>query len=90
MAVTSASLRANNPEFTNTPEAIVLKAIGRAERELDATAWGNLLDDGVELLACHYIANTPAGEAAQLINEDGNTSYLLDWKRLDAKINPSV
>ena len=55
----ASTLRAHFPEFANTtdyPDAQVNFWLGVADKALDVNVWGDLLDMGAELYACHNIA----------------------------------
>jgi hypothetical protein len=82
MAVTPASLKTNNPEFADIPDAIVQAKIDASELQHNAEAWGDQLDTGIELYACHLLATSPHGGMARLISDDGHSIYQENWLRM--------
>ena len=82
MAVTSADILAEFPEFADvTPTDIDFK-IADAVGRINAAVWGDLTDQGVKYLTCHLLAVGPLGEQAKLETEEGGTVYFQTYKRL--------
>ena len=90
MAVTLASLRAAHPEFVDLPDGVAQDAIDQATRRHDTEVWGDIVDDGILLLACHLIAISPFGAQAQLvIQRDGDSIYGVLWRELCRTVGAS-
>jgi len=66
MAVTPASLKAAHPEFETATNGLVQSMIDYAELMVNPGTWGSSADMGITLLACHYLAMTPAGREMRL------------------------
>lgn len=88
MAVTATILKAEFPEFDDTPDAIVDARIADAVLRVSTSTWGTLTDVGVKYLACHLIAMGPLGEQAKLDLKSGpdagksTTEYFLEYERM--------
>lgn len=57
---------AQNQEFRDVDPALVQAALDRAARWTPADVWGDRTDDGVSLLAAHYIQTNPMGGGTRL------------------------
>lgn len=86
MAVTTASLKTNFPEFTDVPDAIVQAKIDDSTAQHNAETWADQLDIGIELYACHLLATTPHGGMARLINDTGQSIYQENWLRMSRAV----
>lgn len=79
--MTPAALRTAHPEFEEASDAVIQNAIDSAEMHMSEGAWGDEYDSGLMLLSCHYLAMSPYGEAAGLIDENRSSIYYADWLR---------
>ena len=66
MTVTAASLKAAHPEFSDASDLLVTSMIALAAAQVSSATWGDLYDQGVDLLACHKLALSPDGRAMRL------------------------
>lgn len=82
MAITAASVRAAHPEFAAAPDAVINPAITAAYLAHDSTVWASLLDTGVDLWVCDYIARSPYSRDLRLTDKDGTTIYREQWTDL--------
>jgi hypothetical protein len=82
MSVTIASLRTQYPEFGDTPDAVLERAIAQAERRVDADVLSDRTDDAVTLLACHLATATPYGGGGELTRDKSRTIYWQDYHDL--------
>jgi hypothetical protein len=62
------------PEFKETDFFQLKRALESADR-LVSDSWDVLRDDVVYLTACHTIAISPVGRAANLTAKDGSSTY---------------
>lgn len=68
------------PAFRETDPQFILATLNRAARWHDACAWGDLMDDGIALLAAHWLWIDPLGAATGLPEKEGVTSvYGTQW-----------
>lgn len=70
MTVTSASLRANFPEFANTttyPDSLVNMWLTVAVSLVNATRWNELTDLGVQLVTCHHLVLSARDQQAATV-----------------------
>ena len=76
MAVTSTTLRAAHPEWTNAPDDVVTAAITAAQGELSEDVLGaDLYDRAVTLRACQVLARHPQGRDMRLKPNSLDTIY---------------
>ncbi len=73
---------ARRPEFAGYDATMGALVIVEATRQIDATLWGPLADDGISLLAAQKLAKEPSGNSAKLVNQDGSTVYDMELDRL--------
>jgi hypothetical protein len=66
VAVTSAQIKAEFPEFLNADSGLIDAKIADATGLLDETAWGAKFDQAVKYMACHLLALSPKGETMRL------------------------
>ena len=86
MSWTATTFKAAKPEFGATPDAVVTTALTDAADECDERVFGATYDQAVGLLAAHKLSIAPGGQPARLKGmAPGDTTYLLEWKRLARK-----
>ena len=80
MAVTAAQfLEEFEPEFNRASVAKVDRALERAARMVNADVWADVADDGIKLLAAHFLDVGPGGGAGavdpseQRVGDDAGT-----------------
>jgi len=75
MAIDTAAFVLRFPEFQNIATTTVSKTIAEAERQIDATVWGETYEDGVSYLTAHYLAsrNVAIGEMVGAVSRGGAT-----------------
>lgn len=82
-----ATFRTNRPEFRDVPPDAIADALAIAGRRISATVWGTQYDDGVSLLAAHYLTTTPFGGGTRLVPDPTKTStYLLAFEDLQSEV----
>lgn len=82
MAVTNADIIARFPEFANTDTLLIDAAIADATEQVSADVWGDKTDQGVRWLTAHFLATSPFGEPARLVDDMNNTRYAIVFKSL--------
>jgi len=63
------------PEFKETDAVQVQRALEDSQGTLDATTWGDRLEQGIAYQAAHLLAMSPLGEQAKLSLEKRGTIY---------------
>ena len=86
MAVTMASLRANHPEFTDTPDAVVQDGIDKATAQLDSQTFGDLIDDATEWLACWLIVSSPYARDKKMSVMSSKATYLDHYQDIETAV----
>lgn len=70
------------PEFDAADPGQVQAMLAAAALEIDREIWGVKADQGTMYLAAHKLALSPFGNGAQLVAEDGSTTYQVHYDRL--------
>lgn len=83
MAVTMVSLRAHHPEFVDSPDAVVQDSIDKATAQLDAAAFGDLLDCATEWLACWLIVTSPYSRDKKMSVIASKATYLNQYQDIE-------
>jgi hypothetical protein len=74
------------PTFDLTPDALVQAKLDEAEEEIDAVVWGTKAETGHGLLTAHKLAMEPGGRDARLKNNDGKTTYGVQFDELAQRV----
>lgn len=88
MALTTGAFLNRFPEFAETEAGLVSSAIAEALENLNATAFGELLDEAQGYLAAHKLAVSPFGRSARLSSNDGTSTYLGEFRRIKRMVSP--
>lgn len=84
MTVTARKFRAEFPDFQNTDETVIDRALRDAYLLYDATVWGNKYDLIVSWEAADQLSYSGMGEKARLKKDPSETVYR---KRIDSLTN---
>lgn len=90
MALSLASFLERFEEFTDTPTAMVSRALASAELRTPCDVWGGLQEEGVGWLAAHILATLPSSRDMRLVAKDGSTLYHGERKRLEYIVATSI
>lgn len=63
------------PEFRDTEYQLVEQRLNLATLRISTDAFGDLVDDGIMLLAAHLLSISPSGEKARLVKDETDTIY---------------
>lgn len=70
-----ATFRIEFPEYESASDTLVEALLARAEKQVDATTYGDSYDAAHGLLAAHYLALSPSGTFARLEADKNETIY---------------
>lgn len=74
-----ATFRAAYPEFDRASDDLVSAKLAQAAREVSSEIWDTWRDDGIGLLAAHYLATSPNGQMARLAAKEGSSVYYVRY-----------
>lgn len=84
---TTAMWRTRLPEFSNMPEPTLAAHLADAVAELDPQVWGGIYHVACIYLASARLAATPFGQQAKLADAKGESSYLTQYRQLEARVH---
>jgi hypothetical protein len=77
-----ATFQIDFPEFRTAGTPLIQSWLDRAATELSASAFGVAYDEAHGLLAAHKGAISPFGRAARMLNEQGNSTYEVEFGKV--------
>jgi hypothetical protein len=81
--LTAAEFKALFPEFANAPDALVESRIAWAVPRTPVDVWGaDYLEQGIGLLAAHFLSLAPNAKAMRKGERPGETMYLAERTRI--------
>lgn len=81
--MTPAEFKALFPEFSKTPDALVQSRLNWAELRTPLAIWGDKLEQGVGLLAAHFLTLLPQAKDLRKGEQPGATMYMRERARLN-------
>jgi hypothetical protein len=82
--VTSLDFLARYPEFAEGQHsaALVASCLAEAATQVSASAWGDLYERGVGLLAAHLLSTSPLARQARLQSQEASSTYWAQYAEL--------
>lgn len=74
-----ATLKIRFPELKSAPNETLAAVLVAASNELDAAELGAAYEEAWALLAAHKVALTPYGRAARMLNDKGESTYMVEF-----------
>ena len=90
MAVTVQRFQKAFPEFKETEYQLIQQKLNQAILRLNATVFGDFLDDSVMLLTAHLLAISPMGEKARLNKDMSDTIYNRELKQIKKEVTIGI
>lgn len=82
-----AQFQAAFPFFRTTEASLIQATLARASRWVAPSVWGDRVDDGVNLLAAHWLFQDPLGASTELVGKDNSsTPYGKQFDELRAAV----
>ena len=85
-----ADFRARFPEFASADDSLVQSfldaAIARLAPSGTSKVWDTLLSEGHLYLSAELLSRAPNGQMARLSSDKGESTYSVDFKRLQAQV----
>ena len=85
-----AAFRIRFGEFETAADPLVQACLDAAATELNAAEIGAPFDEAHGLLAAHKLAISPYGRAARMLNDDGKSTYEIEFCAVMARAVPGL
>lgn len=80
--MTTAEFRCKFPEFEFIGDPQVNANLDSTRNRVDPSVMGSKTNEAHGLLTAHMLAASPAGQQARLSSERGETTYLMNFKKV--------
>lgn len=80
------TFRARYPEFETVPTLTLQAVLDEARLRLDVNVYGSRLDEAHGYITAHKLASSPMGQGARMVNKDGSTVYLENFKMIQREM----
>jgi hypothetical protein len=78
--------RARFPEFRTADDTLVSACLAAAAGETDSGEFGAAYDEAHGLLAAHKLAISPFGQAARMVSDKGQTTYMAEREAVTSRV----
>ncbi len=85
-----AAFRVRFAEFETAGDPFVQAVLDEAETELNADEIGGAFDAAHGLLTAHKIAVSPYGVSARMLNEEGKSTYEVEFSAVMGRAIPGI